>query len=691
MPLSNNKRKNNISRNKIIDTKESVKKRINFLIDSIYQKTGVKIDRKSNILNKKDFGFLYPQQLLASLKVINIMIDAKNGLRSRFIIINSEPQSGKSGTQANVGWLLEFYDGIRDFLGLTFDSSIFITSMSDKANIEQLKYDFFKICGSRSDKKMLISNIFHNPDMINDLRKKNKKRLRNAIVFHDESHLATFNISVVNKFLQNYGIGLNGLSNDDMIKNNLFYISVSATPYEEIIANNVNISRKNIVVLHVGEGYKGVKYFKENGLLKQAFPITSETTEKLKTILKTKYNQNKYCIVRLNSRNNVNTNDIVPEGWDHITYYQKDTYNINDVLSKTPTRPTIIFIKNKMKQSFQLKTKNISMMFDRVLSKTNENRTAMIIQGLIGRASGYNKPDIDIYTDLVNIDYHIQYMNNEYVPSTSNIIRKNIYSDYTQLVLIKLDMSNEYDELIYEEFLSFSNRSMEPSYMRDLLKSVTDISVIDGYEYNSRYLWSKDKKTYDMYIPPAYASIETDDGVTDKKYMREENKYNDGDKIFSIHIDTENKNIFLAYKTIQVNRNVIDMVDDVKDISVYHTSNSIKEHSLDKIHRKSNIVVEGYLLDNNKIRIFLEDGRIVLQKDTICSIKNYNNSGINIIDNILQEDILLDISNDKEHNNSIVEMLSELVSSGSKFMSTEKMTFSELLNIYLDTIEYKTH
>jgi hypothetical protein len=230
---------------------------------------------------------------------------------------------------------------------------------------------------------------------------------------------------------------------------------------------------------------------------------------------------------------------------------------------------------------------------------------------------------------------------------------------------------------------------MEPSYMRDLLKSVTDISVIDGYEYNSRYLWSKDKKTYDMYIPPAYASIETDDGVTDKKYMREENKYNDGDKIFSIHIDTENKNIFLAYKTIQVNRNVIDMVDDVKDISVYHTSNSIKEHSLDKIHRKSNIVVEGYLLDNNKIRIFLEDGRIVLQKDTICSIKNYNNSGINIIDNILQEDILLDISNDKEYNNSIVEMLSELVSSGSKFMSTEKMTFSELLNIYLDTIEYK--
>jgi ABC-type phosphate transport system ATPase subunit len=63
--------------------------------------------------------------------------------------------------------------------------------------------------------------------------------------------------------------------------------------------------------------------------------------------------------------------DFVPNGFNSLTYFQEDKIDINKILSKLPDNPTIIFVKNKMKQSYQLE-KNILLFYLIEVLKINQ-------------------------------------------------------------------------------------------------------------------------------------------------------------------------------------------------------------------------------------------------------------------------------------------------------------------------------
>ena len=194
-----------------MNTKKEIKK----LKKEIFEKTGCKIERLSSITNEDDYGYIYPEQIVASLKGALNLIDAKEDLKSRSNMIVAEFQSGKTSTMTNIVWLIEYYDKIREFLGIDFNSSIFITSMSDVANKNQLEDDIRRQTGSRKDKKRLVKYNLHNPDLMRDLRN-NNFFISNGIIFNDESHTASFVNSVIHKWLKNLGINKNGLFEDEM-------------------------------------------------------------------------------------------------------------------------------------------------------------------------------------------------------------------------------------------------------------------------------------------------------------------------------------------------------------------------------------------------------------------------------------------------------------------------------------------
>jgi hypothetical protein len=96
-----------------------------------------------------------------------------------------------------------------------------------------------------------------------DLRKNNKKKLinlSNSLIFIDESHFGSGKTNVLTKFLEENGVDW---KNTKALKdNNIYIVSVSATPFDEIISDIADC--KTIVELRTNKKYVGVSEYLYN-------------------------------------------------------------------------------------------------------------------------------------------------------------------------------------------------------------------------------------------------------------------------------------------------------------------------------------------------------------------------------------------------------------------------------------------
>ena len=404
----------------------SMKFRTNKLIDEIYRLTGLKLEKLNRTDNVDDKAHVFDDQIFASLTCIHTMLLSKNSSRySRYNMLTAETQAGKTGVVRNIIYLLETYKELRDYLNINFGRSLLITPMCDNANKEQLKIDISHGECRQDNQRLLKRNgIMHNPDLIHWSRKNKSGNLNNCIIFIDEAHLASNVNSAMNSFLQKNGINLNGSTN--LSKKNIFLFTVSATPYEEHVGN-ILYKKKNTIELSHGPNYKGLEHFLKNNLLRESFDLsTPEGEDNFKFEAESFNHKIGYYIVRINR--NTETDNLIPEGFSTLTYYEKDREVINDILKVVPEKPTLIFIKDKMKQSYQLEKSNIVMLFDRTTKNDSKYRTSFIVQSFAGRSCGYHNYNFIIYTEIKHVKQHLDYLKNKYhVPSCKHITKNNKY------------------------------------------------------------------------------------------------------------------------------------------------------------------------------------------------------------------------------------------------------------------------
>jgi hypothetical protein len=82
---------------------------------------------------------IFDFQILASLEIILAFVKSKIDPinNSRSILLFAQTQSGKTGYVV-ITSLIEYYDDLRNFLGLTLGNS-FITAIGDVANKQQIE------------------------------------------------------------------------------------------------------------------------------------------------------------------------------------------------------------------------------------------------------------------------------------------------------------------------------------------------------------------------------------------------------------------------------------------------------------------------------------------------------------------------------------------------------------------------
>ena len=235
-----------------------------FNIDEILQTPN---DKFRKTFNKKH-GYLYDSQINTAKDVVANL--ARKTTRRNHVILAAKMQSGKTGVCNAVVNIIS-QTSLHRYLAI--DKYMFITGMNDCGLKSQtLKRVEEQIIGANKDniysglrsKKNLSPNhyfVMKNSDLL-----KYEGDINNSIIFIDEAHYGSNDKNILSKFL--YAQGINWKDTNDLIKRNIYIVSVSATPFDEIVSDTKEV--KSIVELQPSKEYIGVSEFLKNGQVMDA-------------------------------------------------------------------------------------------------------------------------------------------------------------------------------------------------------------------------------------------------------------------------------------------------------------------------------------------------------------------------------------------------------------------------------------
>lgn len=235
-----------------------------FNIDEILQTPN---DKFRKTFNKKH-GYLFDSQINTAKDVVANL--ARKTTRRNHVILAAKMQSGKTGVCNAVVNIIS-QTSLHRYLAI--DKYMFITGMNDCGLKSQtLKRVEEQIIGANKDniysglrsKKNLSPNhyfVMKNSDLL-----KYEGDINNSIIFIDEAHYGSNDKNILSKFL--YAQGINWKDTNDLIKRNIYIVSVSATPFDEIVSDTKEV--KSIIELQPSKEYIGVSEFLKNGQVMDA-------------------------------------------------------------------------------------------------------------------------------------------------------------------------------------------------------------------------------------------------------------------------------------------------------------------------------------------------------------------------------------------------------------------------------------
>lgn len=216
----------------------------------------------------KKHGYLFDSQINTAKDIVSNL--TRKTTRRNHVILAAKMQSGKTGVCNAVVNIISQTD-IQRYLAV--DKYMFITGMNDCGLKSQtLKRVEEQVIGANKDniysglrsKKNLLPNHFFvmkNSDLL-----KYDGDINNTVIFIDEAHYGSGDKNILSKFLYKHNIDWK--DTNDLIKRNIYIVSVSATPFDEIVSDTKEV--KSIVELTPSKEYIGVSEYLCNGQVMDA-------------------------------------------------------------------------------------------------------------------------------------------------------------------------------------------------------------------------------------------------------------------------------------------------------------------------------------------------------------------------------------------------------------------------------------
>jgi hypothetical protein len=346
------------------------------------------------------------------------------------IVTIAEMQSGKTEVMKRLIYLINnFNNNIKD-LGVNIDKyNVYLIICASSINLKnQLKEKLPEIRHKiyhLNDICIFLKNKFEYDSLFTTMAD-------SSLIIFDECHCDAEHEKIIHKFRNTLGI---------YAKENyttFHKVGFSATPYEQVLANFPR------VIMKPGENYYGIKE------MFNSWKSTKNSNEKIPVIFQAKKLENLseceelfleieicnfYYIFRLPGKKNLEESVILNVesqfkklGSKTNSYIYDMNYkgNINELLDVKPVRPTIIYLKDKLRMGEYLNTEYIYLVHD----DPNNAHTHTTAQSLVGRCCGYGKKSHQtiIYCDYQKAFEHYQWINSNYnsdkIPSNAKYINK---------------------------------------------------------------------------------------------------------------------------------------------------------------------------------------------------------------------------------------------------------------------------
>jgi hypothetical protein len=316
-----------------------------------------------------------PQQRDAARKVLDHF--AKN---NRYVMLAAYTQSGKTGT---------FHMTISEmFKSGAIEQVILITGSNEKELRDQYEADMKKYNAEhyRNGKIHILMRQDLEKDMVKYVPYNSDTK---TLIVWDESHLVQTKNQTVDKTFKMCGIPANGDSATLELRN-LYILSVSASGFSEtsdVVHRQDASNTKQVVFIQPGNSYRGIEYYYRNGLIHKIFPLNSKP--RLNYVM-SNYGLNKYNIIRATSKQ---TSTIVSycqeKGYD-VKYFNSKKKDIALAdMNEVPAKTTVVLVDGCLRVGKVIPKKHIGFVWE----NSKGAKTDVIVQGLLGRVTGYSADD----------------------------------------------------------------------------------------------------------------------------------------------------------------------------------------------------------------------------------------------------------------------------------------------------------
>lgn len=372
----------------------------------------------------KDSSFIFDAQIETAKKIV-LALNEKVTRRNHVMLL-AKMQGGKTGC-CNAAVNIIDQSGIDKFMAV--DKFFFITGMNDcglkfqtyerlieqvtKANVANV-YDSKRSKKYKTEKRYYVLKNSDLPDFEEDIN--------NSVIFIDECHYGSNESNILTKFLVKNGIDWK--NQNTLISRNIYIVSISATPFDEIISDTADCKR--CIELKTDKEYVGVTDFVDNGLIHSGKfnDIVGSVTFHLADALEQMKKDNVcgVCFVRTRDFAGFENDDFVNYNFDiHEMYsngtkieYDKLNDRINQLVAdnkhnkkyegvtlpfllkqRKEIKPLLVLIKGAFRAGITLKAEHkdyIYMVYDYSL------KSAATAQALLGRLCGYRHSDAELKT-----------------------------------------------------------------------------------------------------------------------------------------------------------------------------------------------------------------------------------------------------------------------------------------------------
>ena len=360
-------------------------------------------------LDKNDSAYIYDAQINTARKIV--MQLASNVLRTNHVMLLAPMQSGKTATCISV---INIINKSKLYKNMSVNKYFFISGMND-CGLKNQTYERVKsqVIGADDDNICINSKknnnskyfVFKNSDLLSY-----DGILDNSLIFIDESHYGSNEKNVLTQFLVKHGIDWKNTK--DLISRNIYIVSVSATPFDELISDR--IQSKKMVELDTDDEYVGVSTYLEKDVIFDAEKDDIEEGGAIFDYIMDAHwrmeEKNELGVIIIRTRNfNVIKNDpYVIKNFETFEMYSSGTtiqYNeLNDKMellyknnneSKKNKRikPLIVLIKGAFRAGITINQKYKDIIYMVYDYSVKADTTA---QALLGRMCGYRAHDSHI-------------------------------------------------------------------------------------------------------------------------------------------------------------------------------------------------------------------------------------------------------------------------------------------------------